>query len=193
MSKRDQLIDTALEMFYRQGFNATGIDKILAEARVAKMTLYKHFRSKDELIEAALKRRDERFRDWLSGYVEKHTATPREQLLALFDAYRKWFSRAEFRGCMFLNASAEFAGIDQTICGVAATHMQLTHAYIRGLAAGAGAHHPDQLADELTLLLEGAVGCAQISSDPTWAERAKRAAVVLIDAHLPETAGAIDD
>ena len=86
MSKRDQLIDTAEELFYQHGFNATGIDKILAEAGVAKMTLYNHFKSKDALIEAALQRRDERFRDWLSAQVESKADTPRERLLGLFDA-----------------------------------------------------------------------------------------------------------
>ena len=70
-SKRDDLIDTALRLFYTQGFNATGIDKILAESGVAKMTMYKHFKSKDELIVAALERRDEQFRDWLTGEMEK--------------------------------------------------------------------------------------------------------------------------
>ena len=70
-SRRDELVDTALRLFYTRGFNATGIDKILAEAGVAKMTLYKHFRSKEELILAALNRRDEQFRNWLMGEMEK--------------------------------------------------------------------------------------------------------------------------
>ena len=72
VSKRDQLVDAALELFYRNGFNATGIDKIIAEAGVAKMTLYKHFKSKEELIQAALRRRDEKIQVWLMRYVEDH-------------------------------------------------------------------------------------------------------------------------
>ena len=83
--RRDHLVDIALDLFSRDGFHATGIDKILAESGVAKMTLYKHFRSKDELILAALRRRDERFRNWFMRTVERRADTPRERLLAMFD------------------------------------------------------------------------------------------------------------
>ena len=69
-SRRDDLVETALKLFYSGGFNATGIDRILAESGVAKMTLYKHFRSKDELILAVLHRRDEQFRNWLMAEME---------------------------------------------------------------------------------------------------------------------------
>ena len=86
VSRRDHLVDTALEMFCRDGFHATGIDKILAHAGVAKMTLYNHFRSKDELILAALRRRDEKFRNWFMRAVERLGKTPRNRLLAIFDA-----------------------------------------------------------------------------------------------------------
>ena len=105
-SKRDQLIDTALTLFYRDGFTATGIDKILSEAGVAKMTLYKHFRSKEELICAVLHRRDENFRNWLFRRMEDMSDTPGGQLLAMYDALREWFVADGFRGCMFIKASA---------------------------------------------------------------------------------------
>ena len=80
--RREHLLDTALSLFGTEGFHATGIDKILASAGVAKMTLYNHFRSKDELILAALRRRDERFRHWFVREVEHRAATPRDRLLA---------------------------------------------------------------------------------------------------------------
>ncbi len=85
-TRRDHLIDTALRLFYQQGYHATGIDRILAESGVAKMTLYKHFRSKDELILAALQLRDERFRNWLMAEMEAASPDPVERLLAMFDA-----------------------------------------------------------------------------------------------------------
>ena len=108
-SRRDELVDTALRLFYTRGFNATGIDKILAEAGGAKMTLYKHFRSKEELILAALNRRDEQFRNWLMGEMEKASPRPRERLLAMFDALEDWFNGRAFKGlgfngCAFINA-----------------------------------------------------------------------------------------
>lgn len=184
MSKRDQLIEAGLDLFYRHGFNATGIDKVLAEAGVAKMTLYKHFRSKEELIQAVLRRRDEKFRDWLMNYVEGHADTPRARLLALFAAHDEWFSEKGFRGCLFLNASAEFAGNTDAIRILANEHKRLIHTYIRGLAAAAGSRNPDRLADWLMLLLDGAIGCALVSSKSEWAAKAGEAAEILIDAEL---------
>ncbi len=108
VSRRDHLVDTALEMFCRDGFHATGIDKILAQAGVAKMTLYNHFRSKDELILAVLRRRDERFRRAFVRAVERRASAPRDRLLAIFDALGEWFCRNDFTGCTFINASAEY-------------------------------------------------------------------------------------
>ena len=187
-SKREQLIEAALDLFNRHGFNATGIDKILAEAGVAKMTLYKHFRSKDELIQAVLRRRDEDFRAWLMDFVETRADTPRARLLALFDAYGKWFSETEFRGCLFLNASAEFSGMADSISALAREHARLVHTYIRGLTSATGARNPDRLADWLVLLLDGAIGCAQVSAKPEWASKARDAAEILIEAETGDRA-----
>lgn len=190
VSKRDQLVETALDLFYKQGFNATGIDKILAEAGVAKMTLYKHFKSKEELIQAVLRLRDERFREWLMGYVEQHADTPRDRLMALFDAHDEWFSNKGFRGCLFLNASAEFSRIAEPVAALASEHKRMIHAYVRGLASAAEARNPDHLADWLILLLDGAIGCAQVSANPGWASTAKQAAEILIDTALQKPSAA---
>ena len=84
-TRRDHLVDTALKLFARGGFHATGIDTILAEAGVAKMTLYNHFRSKEELILAVLRRRDELFRNWFVKRVEQQADQPRQRLIAMFD------------------------------------------------------------------------------------------------------------
>ena len=181
-SKRDQIVDTALELFYRHGFNATGIEKVLSEADVARMTLYNHFKSKEELILAVLRRRDERFLEWLVRYVEKRKLGPRERLLALFDAHTEWFAEESYRGCLFINAAAEFCGSSQPIRALAAEHKRLVTSYIRGLAVAADAPDPDTLADQITLLLEGAIVTAQVLDDPGWAAKAKAAADKLIPA-----------
>jgi AcrR family transcriptional regulator len=183
-NKRDQLIEAGLDLFNRYGFNATGIDRILAEAGVAKMTLYKHFRSKEELILAVLRRRDEIFREWLMDYVEGQAETPRERLLALFAAHGEWFSQKDFRGCLFQNAAAEFSGSAEAVRALAEEHKRLIHAYVRGLTSAAGARNPDRLADWLVLLLDGATGCAQVTVRSDWAGKARDAAKVLIDAEL---------
>ena len=185
-TKREQLVDTALDLFYRRGFNATGIDKVLAEAGVAKMTLYNHFKSKDELILAVLRRRDERFRNWLMRFVEERAETARERMLAVFDAHDAWFKQRDYRGCMFINAAAEFPVIADPIHGIAAEHKRLVAGYLADLAKEADAADPERLAFELLLLLDGAIVCAQVSGETNAADRARAAAEVLIAAALRE-------
>jgi AcrR family transcriptional regulator len=178
--KRDHLIDTALELFYQDGFHATGVDKILEKAGVARMTLYNHFKSKDELILAALRRRDEKFRNWFMRTVERQANTPRERLLSMFDALHKWISGKEFSGCMFINASAEFSQQDNPIHAISCEHKILVLKYIQELTTAAGASNPEELADELMLLVEGAIVMAYVTNDHEAAMRAKKTAGKLI-------------
>jgi AcrR family transcriptional regulator len=174
--KRDHLIDTALEIFCRDGFHATGIDKILNQAGVAKMTLYNHFKSKDELILATLRRRDEKFRNWFMRAVERLGKTPKERLLTIFDALEEWILEEDFSGCMFINASAEFADAEDPIHMAAGEHKILVLKYLRQLARAAEVPAPDELADELMLLMEGAIVMAYVAGDQKSPRRAKNAA-----------------
>ena len=89
---RERLVQTAVRLFYRHGFHATGIDRILNEAGVAKMTLYKHFRTKEELILAALRHRHEQWMKWFVTRTEQLTPDPRRRLLSAFDALGEWFA-----------------------------------------------------------------------------------------------------
>ncbi len=180
VGRRDHLVDTALELFGREGYHATGIDRILAKAGVAKMTLYKHFKSKDELILAVLRRRDERFRDWFMRAVERRTKDPRERLLGCFDVLAEWFAGPKFHGCMFINAAAEFADPGHPIHGASAEHKRVMLAYLRGLAEKAGAADPRALAEGLALLAEGAIVMAHVAGDRDAAAKARRAAEVLV-------------
>lgn len=185
-SRRDELVDTALRLFYTQGFHATGIDKILAEAGVAKMTLYKHFRSKDELIVAVLERRDEQFRDWLMAAMEKASPDPRYRLLAMFDALRDWFlGRAfeglGFSGCAFINAASEFASHDHPAHRASSDHKQRIVDHLAHLSAEAGARNPRDLAEQLALLKEGAIVTAQVRGMAAAADIAKGMARLAID------------
>ncbi|WNK01441.1 TetR/AcrR family transcriptional regulator [Thalassospiraceae bacterium LMO-JJ14] len=191
-SRRDELIDTALRLFYKHGFNATGIDKILAEAGVAKMTLYKHFRSKEELILAALQRRDETFRNWLMSEMEKASATPRGRLLSMFDALEEWFQGRAFAGlgysgCAFINAACEFGELDHPAHRLAAEHKRRIAEYLGKLCAQAGARDPEDLAEQLSLLKEGAIVMAHVRGTPESAMIAKKMAAVLLDKELGET------
>ena len=179
-TKRDHLVNTALELFMRDGFQATGIDKILKESGVAKMTLYNHFKSKDELILAVLRRRDETFRNWFMRVVEGASDSPRERLLAVFDALAQWFGQDDFSGCTFINATAEFGDREDAIRGSCVEHKQLVLGYLEELAEAAGARNPKDLAFALNLLAEGAVVAARVMDSRDAAERAKRSAIILI-------------
>ena len=178
--RREKLVQTALTLFNRHGIHATGIDTILAEAGVTKMTLYKHFRSKEELVLAALRRYDEEFRNSMMRAVERKGPTPRERLLALFDFLDELCQRKDFFGCKFINASAEYSDHDHPIHIAAAEHKKLVMIFVRKLAAAAGAQNPDQLAEQLFFLMEGALVTAHVSGQTDACIRARRAAEVLI-------------
>ena len=188
-SRRDHLVETALTLFQRNGFHATGIDTILTAARVAKMTLYNHFKSKDELILAALRLRDERFREWLIEAVEARADKPRGRLLALFGALDEWINQPDFSGCPFIAAAAEYGRPDDPINRAAAEHKRLVRDYIRSLADQAGAPDADALADVLDLLMEGAIVAAHVSGNRDAAKIARRAAAVLIKRALDGRSG----
>ena len=178
--RRDHLVDTALKLFSRYGFHATGIDRILSESGVAKMTLYKHFKSKDDLILAALQRRDELHRAWLTREIETLATAPRERLLALFTALGNWFESDDFNGCCFINATAEYGDTDSPIHKAADDHKRSIRAYILELAEAAEAKKAGELADQLMLLMEGAIVAAHISGKDVPAQHAKIAAEALI-------------
>ncbi len=183
-SRREHLLDTALSLFRTNGFHATGIDKILANAGVAKMTLYKHFRSKDELILAALRRRDESFRNWFVRDVERRAEAPRERLAALFDALGYWLASDGVTGCMFINAAAEYGDCEHPIHVAAAEHKRLLTGYVRALSEKAGVADSDRLARQLYILIEGAIVATQVCSRTDSAGDARDAAEILIAAEL---------
>src|SRR4051794_31831389 len=105
---RERILAAAYELFSRRGIRAVGIDAIITESGVARMTLYRHFASKDELVLAFLQRREELWtRRWLQGEVERRSADPAQRLLAIFDVFDTWFRRPDFEGCAFINVMLE--------------------------------------------------------------------------------------
>lgn len=186
-TRRDILIDTALELFNQGGYHAVGIDKILAKSGVAKMTLYKHFRSKDELILAALSRRDERWLNWLREAVANRATSPLARLLAVYDVLSEWFEAPDFNGCMFIKAAGEFSEAENPIHAVCAEHQRRLFDYLRDLAAAAGAPRPAKLARQLMLLAVGAIVVTQVNGAVDAAAQARQTAQVLIANALGET------
>ena len=186
-SKREELIKTAVELFAKQGFHATGIDRILEKSGVAKRTLYMHFRSKEELIMAALRHYDGQFRNEFMRQVEAKARTPKTRLLAIFDVAEKGFKKNNFYGCMFINVTGEYSEKDTSFRHVCIEFKRLMSGYMRDLCKKAGAQDPEKLAEEIALLLEGAIVTAQVSQKPDAAKIAKRAAAVLIEKGIPHT------
>lgn len=187
--RREHLIDTAIGLFREHGYHATGIDRILSEAGVSKKTLYTHFRSKEELIMAALRKYDGLFRNDFMRQVDQQGNTPREKLLAVFDVAGSWFSQNNFFGCMFINAIGEYAQEDSPVREISKQFKRSIRDYIRGLCAQAGAESPDLLADQLALVLEGATVTAQVSQKIGAARTAKTIARQLIAQGLAAVEG----
>lgn len=175
-----RLLETALRLFYRNGFHATGIDTVLAKAGVSKMTLYNHFGSKDGLILAALRLRDTRWRHWFVEFVETHAEEPKDRLLATFDALHDWVNSRDFHGCMFINASAEFLRPKDPVRTAAAEHKRLVLQYITDLADAAGFKDSRHLARQIFLLNEGVIVDAHVSRNRDAATAAKSAALTLL-------------
>jgi len=178
---RVQLIDTALDLFDRHGFHAVGIDKILAAAGLAKMTLYHHFDSKEALIVAALEKRDAAFRERFALAIAG-AAEGRQQLLAMFDAIDAWTRDAAFKGSLFDKAAAEYSEKDHPVKKAVLAHKAWVFGEVRRAAVATGAADPVKLAAELFLLIEGAVLAAAVTGDRSAARRAKAAAETLIAA-----------
>lgn len=184
-SRRDDILKAALRLFLRDGFHATGIAAIMAEAGTTKMTLYSHFASKEALIAAALSLRDHLFRQWL---FDRMTAIggpdPKRQLLALFDALGEWIAGAaeplgaDFVGCAFVRAAGEFIAADQPIHRQAAAHKQAIVDRLTDLCRQAGL--PDVTARQLALLKEGAIAEAFVRGDAqAWKTARELAAHIL--------------
>lgn len=186
-SRRQILIETAIRLFSRHGFHATGIDTILAEVGISKKTLYVYFRSKEELILAALKHQDGVFRNAFMSRIEARAREPAQRLLAAFDVARDWFSEKTYFGCMFISAAGEYADRESAIHRACEEFKRLMRDYLCGLCRAAGIVEPDALADELALLLEGAIVVANIRGEPSAADTAKRAAKSLIEQRLGRT------
>jgi AcrR family transcriptional regulator len=183
-SKRDELVRKALEIFYREGFHATGMDLLAAETGISKTTMFKHFRTKEELILAVLRLRDQDFRNWLFRRMEQAPG-PRAQLLAMFDALAEWFASPGFRSCMFIKAASEYPDPGHPIHAQSAEHKRLLFLQLREVAVDAGARDPAALARALLLLKEGAIVTAHLGHEADPAGDAKATAAVLLAAALP--------
>ena len=181
-SARDRLLDTASELFYRDGYHAVGIDTIVDQSGVAKMTLYRHFASKDDLIAAYLERANAEFWDWLEGEVAR-VDDPRAKLEAAFEATARLATTPKCLGCTFQAAASEFPELAHPGHRVALDHKRRVRDRLAGLARDADLAAPESLADQLLLLMDGAWVAARMFGPGNHATSVADAARTLIAAH----------
>jgi AcrR family transcriptional regulator len=183
-SARQQILETASELFYQKGIQHVGINEIIAISGVAKRTLYRWFPSKDLLIEAVMTYRAAQWMRWFEVAVSERGNTPKERLLATFDVLRDWYASPNFRGCPFINAVLEIADASHKAHHISINLRESIRQIIVRLAAEAGVKNPDFFSRQYLLLIGGASLMATIEQSPEGATFAQTALSVLIDANV---------
>ena len=184
---RERILDAASTAFYRRGIRAVGVNSVIADAGVAKATLYRHFPSKDALVQAFLERRDRRWREWFAGAVVRLAPDPADRPLAVFDALDEWFASDDFRGCAFINAAVEITDPDHPARAAVREHERLLAEHITRLCREATLDDPEGASAALFLLVEGAIVCALVEGSAAPAGRARAAAERLIHRPTPSS------
>ena len=178
--KRQHIIETAYALFKRAGFHATGIDRIIAEAEVAKMTMYRHFPNKDALILEVLDWRTQRFEGQLDRLSEA-ASTPEQKIATIFDWHRRWFDSPDFHGCLFQHALAEFADPDHPVFKAATRQKTGLKRRMRKILEGSvSTDQAESIAAVLVMLIEGATLLAQMGQGKAALRAARRTAASLL-------------
>jgi AcrR family transcriptional regulator len=179
---REKILETASTLFYRRGVRAVGVDLVVAEAGVAKTSLYRHFRTKDDLIAAFLAREDQDFWGTWDHVAEKQEDDPQAEL----DAHLEWIGervgRPNYRGCPQINVAAEFPEADHPARKVAAAHKRELRHRLKGIAERLGVGRPDELAGQLAVLINGAFVSSQMLEASEAVPLLRQAAHALIAA-----------
>jgi len=176
---RRRVLETADRLFYQDGIRAVGVDRIVAEGRVAKMSLYKYYPSKDDLILAVLKHREESVLAFFRTSMERHAKRVKTPLRAFFAALREFFESPEFRGCPFQNAAIELADPSHPGTVFVREHKQRFSEFLRGLVGESVGQAAAKIAPAVSILVEGAIVTAVIQGNPHAADVARDAALRL--------------
>ncbi|WP_407287327.1 TetR/AcrR family transcriptional regulator [Streptomyces sp. BP-8] len=179
---RTRILDAAEKLFYDRGIQAVGMDELRAAAGVSLKRLYQCFPAKHDLVEAYLRRRDERWRAALAAYVTEHADDPAKRPLAVFDWLHDWFRAPDFRGCAFINAFGELGAVSDGVGQVAREHKRALLSYLTELVQAVPVRQPAPLAGQLALLVDGAITAAAVSGEPDAARHARSAAESLLAA-----------
>ncbi|MGE7137662.1 TetR/AcrR family transcriptional regulator [Luteibacter sp. NPDC031894] len=167
---RQRILETANRLFYREGLRATGIDRIIAESGVAKMSFYRHFPAKRDLIVAFLETRHKEWMAWFRTDVESRLTKRGAGLEVIADVLETWFAQPDFRGCTFMNSVAEAASEEPAIAGVVTEHETELGDYIQELAQRLGLSNPKRVREAVMVVIQGSVVRALMTGeygDPT--------------------------
>ena len=160
LSARERILLTAHDLFYADGIRATGIDRIIKQAKVTKVTFYRHFPSKNDLIIAFLEYRHQRWINWFSESIQRHGNTLDALILTLLD----WFGSEHYRGCAFINSVGELGEAMPEVIQLSQQHKQDMATLIATLVADSA--DKDSIANALALAIDGAIIRSQIDQNP---------------------------
>ncbi len=178
---RERLLIAAYELFSRHGVQAAGVDAIIERAGVARQTMYRHFKSKQELVLAFLERREEVWtRGWLQAESQRRAQDPGDRLLAIFDVFDGWFREPEFEGCSFINVMLEHPDESHPLHQAAASYLAGIRGFLEGLAQRAGIQAPEPFARQWHILMKGSIVAAG-EGDRDAALRAKALGELLLE------------
>lgn len=185
---RERILDASYALFTRHGIRRVGVEAVIREAGVARMTLFRNFPTKSDLIRAFLERREEVWTHWLVSEVERRASGPEARLLAVFDVFDEWFHREDFEGCSFINTLVETSGSPaDPVREDALRRLEAIHDYVCRLAGEAGLDDPEALARQWDVLMRGAIVAAQ-GGDSEAAHRARDLASLRLDQLRPTAA-----
>ncbi|MGE3284583.1 MAG: TetR/AcrR family transcriptional regulator [Pseudonocardia sp.] len=186
-TKRDLIVEEAARLFYERG-TGLGVDTLVDEIGVAKMTLYKHFPTKADLVVACLRHVDQRYRDRLVDGT-REACSPQERILGIFDSLHDWFGTPSFRGCAFVNATVELADPAHPARAAVHEHKARTREWVAEIVAETGVADPAFVARQIVQLMEGAITTALVEQDPTAALVARATAGQVLDAAVRPAPG----
>lgn len=180
---KDRILNAAYELFSLHGIGAIGVDTIIAKAGVAKMTLYRHFQSKEKLVLAFLAQREARWtHEWLEAEIMTTATTPTDRLLAIFDTFDRWFQKPNFEGCSFINVLLE-SPPDSSAHRAATDHLAHIRTIISGQAEKAGLADRERFAQTWHFLMKGCIVSAH-EGNLNAAKQAKAGGAILLE-HWP--------
>lgn len=188
---RDRIFETACDLFYRHGIRAVGVDTIACEAGTNKMSFYRSFASKDELVSEYLQDRQREFWDWWNETIAPYAGNPRRQIEALFESHLAVVEDNECRGCALGNAAVEMSDDNDALSILVRDYKNKVREELRQMTRAMGARQADALGDSLMLLMDGSYFTRLVFPGDSGPVSSLMGAVrCLIDCHMPTAAAA---